>query len=69
LPQPDPQLLGALYAVSAVLLLLVLLGVGAAVVFVGWLRSYERGSVSWHPDGVDVKLAEKQVRSAEVRQA
>ena len=51
----DPQLLGALYAVTAVLALLALVGLVTLLTAWAWLRGHERGHLAWHETGFELR--------------
>jgi len=54
--------LGLLVATASVLLLLVLVAGGVGLALHGWLRRHERGSLSWHRLGFEVKAERAQQR-------
>lgn len=66
---PDPQVLGALYAILGVLALLVLVGIAAVLALWSWLRAHESGDVHWNRHGFAVKAnrPEPMEMRAEVR--
>lgn len=53
---PDPILLGALYAVTAVLALLVLVGIVTLGSVWAWLSKHEHGELRWNRYGLALKV-------------
>jgi hypothetical protein len=55
--------LGLLVAAACTLALLSLLGVGGALALWAWMRSHERGAISWHAQGFEIRADVKKLQS------